>query len=378
MIGFATDAEVAALSVDDADADPANEIQDITSGDGSVTITPTGNDFDLSVPAGTDNQNLTSAVLSGSNLTIAIESGNPAIANLSALATDAELAALNVDDADADPANEIQDITSGDGSVTITPNGNDFDLSVAAGTDNQNLTSAVLSGSNLTIAIENGNPAIANLSALATDAELAALNVDDADADPANEIQDITSGDGSVTITPNGNDFDLSVAAGTDNQNLTSAVLSGSNLTIAIENGNPAIANLSALATDAELAALNVDDADADPANEIQDITSGDGSVTITPNGNDFDLSVAAGTDNQNLTSAVLSGSNLTIAIENGNPAIANLSALATDAELAALNVDDADADPANEIQDITSGDGSVTITPNGNDFDLSVAAGDR
>ncbi len=161
----------------------------------------------------------------------------------------------------------------------------------------------------------------------------------------------------------------------TDNQNLTSAVLSGSNLTIAIENGNPAIANLSALATDAELAALNVDDADADPANEIQDITSGDGSVTITPNGNDFDLSVAAGTDNQNLTSAILSGSNLTIAIENGNPAIANLSALATDAELAALNVDDADADPANEIQDITSGDGSVTITPNGNDFDLSVAS---
>ena len=40
-------------------------------------------------------------------------------------------------------------------------------------------------------------------------------------------------------------------------------------------------------------------------------------------------------------------------------------------------NVDDADNDPANELQTITSTDGTVTVTPNGNDFDLSGFSGD-
>ncbi|MBO6830653.1 MAG: hypothetical protein JJ876_13965, partial [Muricauda sp.] len=40
-------------------------------------------------------------------------------------------------------------------------------------------------------------------------------------------------------------------------------------------------------------------------------------------------------------------------------------------------NVDDADNDPANELQAITSTDGTVTVTPNGNDFDLSGFSGD-
>ncbi|MGI9546010.1 MAG: hypothetical protein ACR2MM_02145, partial [Flavobacteriaceae bacterium] len=159
---------------------------------------------------------------------------------------------------------------------------------------------------NLTIAIEDGNPTIADLSALATDAELAALPIDDADADPANEIQTITSTDGSVTLVQTGDDYDLSVAGGsTDDQDLTSAVLAGSNLTIAIEDGNPTIADLSALATDAELAALPIDDADADPANEIQTITSTDGSVTLVQTGDDYDLSVSTGGNN-------LSNTNLT------------------------------------------------------------------
>ena len=172
-----------------------------------------------------------------------------------------------------------------------------------------------------------------------------------------------------------GDDYDLSVVGGsTDDQNLTSAILTGSNLTIAIEDGNPAIADLSALATDAELAALPIDDADANPTNEIQAITSTDGSVTLVQTGDDYDLSVVGGsTDDQNLTSAILTGSNLTIAIEDGNPAIADLSALATDAELAALPIDDADANPTNEIQAITSTDGSVTLVQTGDDYDLSV-----
>ncbi|MCP4976516.1 MAG: hypothetical protein GY931_10180, partial [Maribacter sp.] len=234
---FATDAELAALPIDDADADPANEIQAIASADGSVTITPTGvNDFDLSVATGSDDQNLGTANLVGTDLTIAIEDGNPTTADLSTLATDLELAALSIDDADADPANEIQAIASADGSVTITPTGvNDFDLSVPAGSDDQNLGTATLVGTDLTIAIEDGNPTTADLSMLATDLELAALPIDDADANPANELQAITSGDGSVTITPSGNDFDLSVPGSTDNQDISTDNTPGN---IAIDNGS--------------------------------------------------------------------------------------------------------------------------------------------
>ncbi len=108
------------LNVADADADPGNEIQEITSTDNSVTIAQTGNDYDLSVPAGSDDQNLTGAVLDGTNLTISIEDGNPAVADLSSLATDAELAALNVEDADADPGNEIQDLEFVGGIISLT------------------------------------------------------------------------------------------------------------------------------------------------------------------------------------------------------------------------------------------------------------------
>ena len=375
---LATDAELAALNVDDADADPTNEIQTLNSTDGSITLVQTGDDYDLSVAGGsTDDQNLTAATLVGTDLTIDIEDGTSTTADLSTLATDAELAALNVDDADADPANEIQAITSTDGSVTLVQTGDDYDLSVAGGsTDDQNLTAATLVGTDLTIDIEDGTSTTADLSILATDAELAALNVDDADADPANEIQAITSTDGSVTLVQTGDDYDLSVAGGsTDDQNLTAATLVGTDLTIDIEDGTSTTADLSTLATDAELAALNVDDADADPANEIQAITSTDGSVTLVQTGDDYDLSVAGGsTDDQNLTAATLVGTDLTIDIEDGTSTTADLSTLATDAELAALNVDDADADPANEIQAITSTDGSVTLVQTGDDYDLSVA----
>ncbi|WP_425234465.1 hypothetical protein [Ulvibacterium sp.] len=381
---------------DDPDADPSNEIQAFTSIDGSVTITPVGiNDFDLSVPAGSDNQNLGAATLAGSDLTINIEDGNPTTADLSALATDLELAAAITAseglDNDTDDQNEIQAITSTDNSVTIVQTGDDFDLSVpGGGTDNQNLGAATLAGSDLTINIEDGNPTTADLSALATDLELAAAITAseglDNDTDDQNEIQAITSTDNSVTIVQTGDDFDLSVpGGGTDNQNLGAATLAGSDLTINIEDGNPTTADLSALATDLELAAAITAseglDNDTDDQNEIQAITSTDNSVTIVQTGDDFDLSVpGGGTDNQNLGAATLAGSDLTINIEDGNPTTADLSALATDLELAAAITAseglDNDTDDQNEIQAITSTDNSVTIVQTGDDFDLSVPGG--
>ena len=82
-----------------------------------------------------------------------------------------------------------------------------------------------------------------------------------------------------------------------------------------------------------------VDDADADPTNEIQDISLTGTNLTIT-SGSTVDLSSlqdGTGTDNQQLT---LAGTNLSI--EDGNTV--NLSVLQD-------GVDDADNDPTNELQ---------------------------
>ncbi len=134
---------------------------------------------------------------------------------------------------------------------------------------------------------------------------------------------------------------------GTDNQNLTSASLSGTTLTVAIEGGSPVSVNLATL----------------------QDGT---------------------GTDDQNLTSATLSGTNLTINIENGNPVTVDLSALmdgtGTDSQTLSLsgstlsisggnnvtltdNVNDADADATNELQTISKSGSTVTLSNGGGSF---------
>ena len=95
--------------------------------------------------------------------------------------------------------------------------------------------------------------------------------------------------------------------------------------------------------------------------------------------GNNYELTVAGGgTDDQNLGTATLSGSDLTINIENGNPTTADLATLTTDTELAAAiaasEALDNDTNATNEIQTISSPDASVTVTPVGNNYELTVA----
>ena len=93
--------------------------------------------------------------------------------------------------------------------------------------------------------------------------------------------------------------------------------MTGETLTIGIENGNNQDVSLATFALDADvtaaIAASDALDGDTDDMNEIQNITSNDASVTITPNGNDFDLSVVGGTDNQNIEGSILTGETLTI-----------------------------------------------------------------
>ena len=73
-----------------------------------------------------------------------------------------------------------------------------------------------------------------------------------------------------------------------------------------------------------------VNDADADPANELQDLTLNGTTLEISA-GTSADLSSlqdGTGTDDQNLTGATLTGTSLEITIENGNSVTIDLSSL--------------------------------------------------
>jgi len=208
---------------------------------------------------------------------------------------------------------------------------------------------------------------------------------DDADADPNNELQSITLNGTEISLS-NGNTVDLASIippGGTDDQVLT---LTGNILQI--EGGNSI--DLSALAgsggTDDQELTLNgtvlqieggnsidlaplqdgVNDADADPSNEIQNLTLNGTNLEIE-NGNIIDLSALqdgvndADFDPSNeLQSITLNGTE--ISLSNGNTV-----------DLASLQdgVNDADADPNNELQNLILNGNTLTIE-NGNNVDLS------
>ncbi|WP_422019406.1 hypothetical protein [Robiginitalea biformata] len=418
--------------VDDADADPNNEIQDMSLAGNTLSLTGDATTVDLSgYLDNTDDQNLTGASLTGNTLQIDIEDGSSASVDLSAL----------VDDADADPNNEIQDMSLAGNTLSLTgdattvdlsgyldntddqnltlagntlsiEDGNSVDLSGFVSTDDQNISGSGLSGTDLTIGIENGTNEVIDLSSL----------VDDADADPTNELQTISrtgtdvtlsDGGGTVSVADNDNDssnetntafavnagnLEITDAAGTlsvpvsslgsDDQNISGSGLSGTDLTIGIENGTNEVIDLSSL----------VDDADADPNNEIQDMSLAGNTLSLTgdattvdlsgyldntddqnltlagntlsiEDGNSVDLSGFVSTDDQNISGSGLSGTDLTIGIENGTNEVIDLSSL----------VDDADADPTNELQtisrtgtDVTLSDGGGTVSVADNDNDSS------
>ena len=93
--------------VNDADFDITNEIQTVASGDGSVGVVRTGDDFDLSVtlPANNDNDptnELQTLSQAGTDVTLSDGGGT-----------------ISVADNDNDSTNEIQTVASGDGSVGV-------------------------------------------------------------------------------------------------------------------------------------------------------------------------------------------------------------------------------------------------------------------
>ncbi|MDO6821404.1 hypothetical protein, partial [Zobellia sp. 1_MG-2023] len=237
----------------DLDGDPNNEIQTISSTDGSVTLTQTGDDYDLSVAAadGTETE-----VESGNvNVTVTGDgsAGNPyQISSVDLDEQNASEVPLDAPfDVDGDTVNEttVQEALE--------------DLANNA-SDDQQITSAVgTANETVDIDLERGGSTT--------------INIEDADADPTNEIQDATEvalntpfdvdGDTVNETTVQEALEDLANNA-SDDQQITSAVgTANETVDIDLERGGSTT--------------INIQDADADPTNELTLL--GDGSPTVTP-----------------------------------------------------------------------------------------------
>ncbi|MGD1960371.1 MAG: tail fiber domain-containing protein [Fulvivirga sp.] len=228
----------------------------------------------------------------------------------------------NVNDADASITNEIQDLELDGSTLRITNNSSatDIDLSPFAGTntDEQDLgfngsEITITNGDNVDVsgwdldASDDFDGAFGSLSGVP--AGLAdGDDINDADADPNNETITNLNLDGTnLEITEAGSTSSINLAGlqdgiGTDDQNLSLA-----STTLNIEGGSGVDLD-GTFATDAELTALDTDDADADPANETITNLDLDGTnLEITEAGNTSSIDLAGlqdgiGTDNQTLS----------------------------------------------------------------------------
>ncbi|MEM9930631.1 MAG: hypothetical protein AAF840_12475, partial [Bacteroidota bacterium] len=239
---------------------PTDELQNLIYDPTTQTLTLTdGNSVTLQVGGGGSSDDNQTISLSGT--TLSIENGNTV--DLSALQD-------GVEDADADPTNEIQNLSFDAATNT---------LSIAGGNS---------------ITIPSGGT--------------------DADADPNNELQTISISGNQLTLSDGGGTVTLPTGGGTDSQTLTfnpvtnELSISGGN-TVTIPSGGT--------------------DADADPMNEIQTITISGSVITLSDGGGTLDLT----------------------------PLITG------------VNVEDADADPSNELQTISKSGNTVTLSNGGGTF---------
>jgi hypothetical protein len=367
--GF-VDLPAGTVDTDEQDLTIAGTTLNITNGVG-VDLTPILGDVN------TDNQNLG---LAGNTLTISGGTGVDLTPILGGVNTDEQNLSLvgntlNITDGTSvdlapilgEADTDEQNLSLAGNTLNIT-NGTGVDLTPILGgvnTDEQNLS---LTGNTLNITNGTGVDfnSILNLTNILTVGSSAGDTTINNLADPSLpqdaatksyvDATVVAAGGGvptdelNQTFEVNGLNLELTDALGTLQVPLNQINTDNQDIATDGTAGNISIDNGSAIA-------INIDDADANPINEIQPVISSDGTVIIAANGIGFDLSVPGSTDNQDIATDGTAGN---ISIDNGSAI--------------AINIDDADANPINEIQPVISSDGTVIIAANGIGFDLSVA----
>lgn len=197
---------------------------------------------------------------------------------------------------DGDPANEIQDIVISSDRLKITNN------PLAAEWDLSPYRQSLMWDPVARIISLSGTISTVNLSELK----------DDADADPANEIQDLELSGDLLKISKNSSSAGVSLSKyldDTDDQQLTfNSVNNTLNLTGSVS---------------ADLTSLK-DDADADPANEIQDLQLTGNKLSLTGKTGAYELNMAAYLDNTDSQTLTYSETDLakSVSISGGNSVV--------------------------------------------------------
>ncbi len=304
---------------------------------------------DLSALVGTDNQNIENLALVGNTLTVGIEDGTSQNVDLSSLvdADDQTITAFSLDN-----TTNILTITLEDGNTQTV------DLSVLnnIGTDDQNISGSVLTGTNLLIGIENGTNEIVDLSGLAntdeqdlnsavvitnesvelqiTNGNNTTIDIRDADADVTNELAITGSGTPTATGTTGSNNGETYVDTTTGQlyvfEGGTWQQVGGS----ASPDADPDPTNEINTAFNVTGGNLNITDSGGTLSVPLSSIDTDNQDLTLSgtdlsiEDGNTVDLSSFVSTDDQNISGSVLSGTDLTIGIENGTNEVIDLSSL--------------------------------------------------
>lgn len=257
----------------------------------------------------------------------------------------------NVDDADADPANEYNTGAAMNGlDLEITDGGGTFSVDLSGLTTDPDMDPnneiQTMSKLGQVVTLSNGGGAFTD-------------DVNDADADPSNELN--------TNLTLIGTTLQLTDAGGTLSQDLsslitggdtsptnelnTTVVLNGTNLEVS-DAGGTIITDLSSLVNDADASATNeiqsitkvgslvtlsdgggsftddVNDADADPSNELQTISKAGNAITLSDGGGTVTVDDAdADATNEYNTNATLTGTNLNIT-DGGGTIVVDMSSL--------------------------------------------------
>ena len=231
------------------------------------------------------------------------------------------------EDADADPANELQTISKDGQTVTLSNNGGSFtdevnDADADPVNELQNLSQngldVVLSQGGGTISVaDNDNDAANELQQLSKTGNTVSLSqnggsftdeVNDADANPTNELQNLSQNGLNVTLSQGGGT--ISVADNDNNPSNELQNISRDGLNVTISQGGGTV---------------NIADNDNDPANEFQ-------SLSNTKNGNLVNLAIANGTGTT-------------------------------------INVSDTDDNPANELQTLSQNNYNISLSQGGGSF---------
>jgi len=272
------------LATIEADGDPANEIQDLVISSDKLKITNNAlaTEWDLSP--------YRQSLLWDPVARVISISGTNSPVNLSELENDA----------DADPANEMQDLALSGNLLTISKNPASPGVDLAKYLDDTDDQQLSFNSLNNTLILTGNDPV-----------DLSSLE-NDADADAANEIQDLALSGNLLTISKNSTSTGVDLTGFLDDTDDQQLSFNSVNNTLILTGNDPV-----------DLSSLE-NDADADATNEIQDLQLVGNKLSLTGKTGAFELNMAAyldDTDNQTLTFTETDLTK-TVTISDGNDVI--------------------------------------------------------